>query len=59
MKIEILENEFVKLSKEEISKVREVLRNTVIDFSSINKLKGEKTLLEKAFRDEKSESLNK
>jgi hypothetical protein len=59
MKIEILENEFVKLSKEEISKVREVLRNTVIDFSSINKLKGEKTLLEKAFRDEKTESLNK
>jgi hypothetical protein len=59
MKIEILENEFVKLSKEEISKVREVLRNTVIDFSSINKLKGEKTLLEKAFQDEKAESLNK
>jgi hypothetical protein len=59
MKIEILENEFVKLSKEEISKVREVLSNTVIDFSSINKLKGEKTLLEKAFRDEKTESLNK
>jgi hypothetical protein len=59
MKIEILENEFVKLSEEEISKVREVLRNTVIDFSSINKLKGEKTLLEKAFRDEKTESLNK
>jgi hypothetical protein len=59
MKIEILENEFVKLSKEEISKVRKVLSNTVIDFSSINKLKGEKTLLEKAFRDEKTESLNK
>ena len=59
MKIEILENEFVKLSKEEISKVREVLSNTVIDFSSINKLKGEKTLLEKAFQDEKAESLNK
>jgi hypothetical protein len=59
MKIEILENEFVKLSKEEISKVREVLSNTVIDFSSINKLKGEKTLLEKAFQDEKTESLNK
>jgi hypothetical protein len=59
MKIEIIENEFVKLSKEEISKVREVLSNTVIDFSSINKLKGEKTLLEKAFQDEKAESLNK
>jgi hypothetical protein len=59
MKIEILENEFVKLTEEEVSKVREVLRNTVIDFSSINKLKGEKTLLEKAFQDEKTESLNK
>jgi hypothetical protein len=59
MKIEILENEFVKLSEEEISKVREILSNTVIDFSSINKLKGEKTLLEKAFQDEKAESLNK
>ena len=59
MKIEILENEFVKLTEEEISKVRKVLSNTVIDFSSINKLKGEKTLLEKAFRDEKTEQLNK
>lgn len=58
MKIEILENEFIKLDKEEISKFREVLSNTMIDFSSIKKLKGEKTLLEKAFQDEKTESLN-
>jgi hypothetical protein len=59
MKIEILENEFIKLNKEQINKVRQVLSNTIIDFSSINKLKGEKTLLEKAFQDEKTESLNK
>ena len=53
------ENILLQDFKENNDKLREVLRMTKIDFSSINKLKGEKTLLEKAFQDEKTESLNR
>lgn len=53
------ENILFKDFKEDTNKFVDVLRLTTIDFSSINKLKGEKTLLEKAFRDEKTEILNR
>lgn len=53
------ENILFKDFKEDVNKFVDVLRLTTIDFSSINNLKGEKTLLEKAFRDEKTESLNR
>ena len=37
---------------------KELLSTQEIDFSSISKLKGEKTLLEKSFQQQKAESLN-
>lgn len=52
------ENILLQDFKEDVNKFKDVLRLTTIDFSSINKLKGDKTLLDKAFRDEKTETLN-
>lgn len=41
----------------EAQNLKEVLNNIPIDFSSINTLKGEKTLLEQAFQDTKKQIL--
>jgi hypothetical protein len=50
-----LKNIMVKDFTEETQNLKEVLNNIVIDFSSINTLKGEKTLLEQAFQDTKKQ----
>ena len=50
-----LKNIMVKDFTQETQNLKEVLNNIVIDFSSINTLKGEKTLLEQAFQDTKKQ----
>lgn len=52
-----LKNIMVKDFTEEAQKLKEVLDNIVIDFSSMKTLKGEKTLLEQAFQDTKKQIL--
>lgn len=50
-----LKNIMVKDFKEEVELLRYRLNRITIDFSSINSLKGEKTLLEQAFQDTKKQ----
>ena len=52
-----LKNVMFKDYTEQTQNLKEVLNNIVIDFSSINTLKGEKTLLEQAFQDTKKQIL--
>jgi len=52
-----LKNIMVADFTEQAQNLKEVLNNIVIDFSSINTLKGEKTLLEQAFQDTKKQIL--
>jgi hypothetical protein len=52
-----LKNIMVADFTEQAQNLKEVLNNIVIDFSSINSLKGEKTLLEQAFQDTKKQIL--
>ena len=52
-----LKNIMVKDFTEQTQKLKEVLDNIVIDFSSMKTLKGEKTLLEQAFQDTKKQIL--
>ena len=52
-----LKNIMVKDFTEETQNLKEVLNKIVIDFSSINTLKGEKTLLEQSFQDTKKQIL--
>lgn len=66
MKIEIyldaakldISNVSIKDFNKDTQDKKEVLSLHDIDFSSIKSLKGEKTLLEKSFQQEKAESLN-
>lgn len=66
MKLEIFENDskldfenvMFKTYKEGLVKLRESVNIYEVEFYSIKKLKGEKTLLQKAFRDELAEQLN-
>jgi hypothetical protein len=53
-----LKNILVADFTEQAQNLKEVLNNIVIDFSSINTLKGEKTLLEQAFQDTKKQILD-
>lgn len=52
-----LKNIMVKDFTEETQNLKDKLNNIIIDFSSINTLKGEKTLLEQAFQDTKKQIL--
>ena len=52
-----LKNVTVKDFTKEAQDFKDKLNNIVIDFSSINTLKGEKTLLEQAFQDTKKQIL--
>jgi hypothetical protein len=66
MKIEIkldaavldIHNISIKDFNKETQDMKEVFSKTELDFSSINKLKGNKELLHKAFLNEMVESLN-
>jgi hypothetical protein len=53
-----LKNIAVKDYTEEAQNFKNKLNNILIDFSSINTLKGEKTLLEQAFQDTKKQILD-
>jgi hypothetical protein len=50
-----LKNVTVKDFTKEAQDFKDKLNNIIIDFSSINTLKGEKTLLEQAFQDTKKQ----
>jgi hypothetical protein len=52
-----LKNIMFKDYTEQTQNLKEVLNKIVIDFSSINTLKGEKTLLEQSFQDTKKQIL--
>jgi hypothetical protein len=52
-----LKNVTVKDFTKEAQDFKDKLNNIIIDFSSINTLKGEKTLLEQAFQDTKKQIL--
>jgi hypothetical protein len=52
-----LKNIMVKHFREEVELLRYRLNRITIDFSSINSLKGEKTLLEQSFKDTKKQIL--
>lgn len=52
-----LKNIMVTDFTEQTQNLKDRLDNIVIDFSSINTLKGEKTLLEQAFQDTKKQIL--
>jgi hypothetical protein len=52
-----LKNIMVKDFREEVELLRYRLNRITIDFSSINSLKGEKTLLEQSFQDTKKQIL--
>jgi hypothetical protein len=52
-----LKNIMVKDFGEEVEKLRNRLNYITIDFSSINTIKGEKTLLEQSFQDTKKQIL--
>jgi hypothetical protein len=53
-----LKNIMVADFTEQAQNLKDRLDNIVIDFSSINTLKGEKTLLEQAFQDTKKQILD-
>jgi hypothetical protein len=44
--------------KKEVENKKNILSNVKIDFSSINKLKGNKEILEKSFQNQKAEELD-
>lgn len=48
----------VKNYKSDLFMMRELFKNQVVDFTMINKLKGDKEILEKSFQNQKAESLN-
>jgi|LauGreDrversion4_2_1035121.scaffolds.fasta_scaffold167613_2 hypothetical protein len=66
MKIEIyldaakldITNVSIKDFNKDAQDKKELLSRYKLDFSSMSKLKGEKTLLEKSFQQQKAESLN-
>jgi len=43
--------------RDEIKILKYILSDVELDFSSINQVKGDKTIIEKAFKDQKVESL--